>query len=44
MKITYWMNLNTRTIYKYYGDSKPFMADTDWRQVSAWDYDNQFAK
>lgn len=44
MKITYWKNLLNGSIYKYYGDSKPLNYSTDWREVSGWDYENQFVK
>jgi len=37
MMITYWKNLRTRTIYKYFGDATPYNLD-QWERVTAGDY------
>lgn len=37
--ISFWKNLRTGVIYKYFGDAKPFNYETEWKQVSGWDYD-----
>ena len=42
--ITYWKNITTGNVYKYYNDTKPYKADTEWKQVTAWDYDEQFRR
>jgi hypothetical protein len=42
MKVTFWKELRTGMIYKYYGDNKPFAYDTDWRQVTCKDFERQF--
>lgn len=39
LPITYWKNLNSGAIYKYYGNSKPLNWATEWKQVAGWDYD-----
>ena len=39
LPITYWKNLNSGVIYKYYGSSKPLNWETEWKQVAGWDYD-----
>ena len=36
---TYWKNIKTGTIYKYEVGTKPLHADTEWKQVTGWDYD-----
>jgi hypothetical protein len=41
---TYWMELRTGMIYKYEFGTKPYKAETDWRQVSGWDFDRQFTR
>jgi len=42
--ITYWLNLSSRAIYKYYGETKPLNHATEWRQVKCADYEAQFKK
>ena len=37
-KVTYWKELRTGCIYKYYGESKPYHAETAWKEVTEWDY------
>ena len=39
LPITYWKNLRTGCIYKYYGTAKPLNWATEWKQVAGWDYD-----
>lgn len=39
LPITYWKNLRTGVIYKYYGNAKPINYATEWKQVAGWDYD-----
>jgi len=36
---TYWKNLRNGAIYKYEFGTKPLNADTEWKQVTGWDYD-----
>ena len=43
MKTTYWLNLNTRMIYKYYGKDKPLNWRTDWIQATAYMYEKALA-
>lgn len=44
LMITYWKNLRTGTIYKYYGNAKPLHWATEWKQVAGWDYDEAIKK
>ena len=37
--MTYWKNNKSGCIYKYEFGTKPFNADTEWTQVTGWDYD-----
>ena len=39
LTITYWKNLRTNVIYKYFGDSKPMNHETAWARVTCWDYE-----
>lgn len=43
MKTTYWLNLNTKTIYKYYGKNRPLNWRTDWIQTTAYMYEKALA-
>ena len=43
MKVTYWKELRTGCIYKYYGESKPHNVETAWVESTAWEYEHQFA-
>ena len=36
---TYWKKLRNGAIYKYEFGTKPLNADTEWKQVTGWDYD-----
>ena len=36
---TYWKENRTGCIYKYVFGTKPYHADTDWEEVTAWDYE-----
>lgn len=44
LPITYWKNLRTGVIYKYYGNAKPINHATEWKQVAGWDYDEALHK
>lgn len=41
--ITYWKNLTSGMMYKYYGTAKPLNWATDWKQVTAYDFDEFMA-
>lgn len=36
--ITYWKDKSTGVIYKYFGHTKPYMAER-FVQVTGWEYD-----
>ena len=44
LPITYWKNLRTGVIYKYYGNAKPINYATERKQVAGWDYDEALRK
>lgn len=44
MTTTYWKNINSGMIYIYHGLCKPLNWEHDWRQVSAWEYDEALRK
>ena len=38
-KVTDWKELRTGMIYKYVGESKPYRYETEWKETTAWEYE-----
>lgn len=38
---TYWKENRTGMIYKYTYGVKPYLADHQWTEVTAWDFEQQ---